>query len=96
MKLAKGNPWSVLAVTCLAVFAVYLDTTLLFVAFPAIKATFRAVSEAQLSWVLNAYTVVFGAILVPAGRLADRMALGLLPQRTRWGRGGRRWAPAAD
>src|SRR5262249_21443472 len=31
------------------------------------------VSPAALSWVLNAYTIVFGALLVTAGRLADRV-----------------------
>ncbi|MFY0532653.1 MFS transporter [Nannocystis pusilla] len=56
----------------LAVFAVFLDTTVLFVAFPSIAATFPAVPTAELSWVLNAYTIVFAAALVPFGRLADR------------------------
>jgi EmrB/QacA subfamily drug resistance transporter len=65
--------WSVLAVTSLAVFAVSLDTTVLYVAFPAIRQSFSSVSTAELSWVLNAYTVLFGALLVPAGRLADRI-----------------------
>jgi EmrB/QacA subfamily drug resistance transporter len=45
----------------------------LFVAFPAIRRTFADVSAAELSWVLNGYTIVFGALLVPAGRLADRV-----------------------
>jgi len=64
--------WRVFALTSLAVFAVSLDATVLFVAFPAIRDSFRGVSAAQLSWVLNAYTIVFGALLVPAGRIADR------------------------
>ncbi|HUQ07855.1 MAG TPA: MFS transporter [Kofleriaceae bacterium] len=59
--------------TSLAVFAVSLDTTVLYVAFPAIRRSFASVSTAELSWVLNAYTVLFGALLVPAGRLADRI-----------------------
>src|SRR5438477_4722672 len=62
-----------LALTSVAVFVVSLDGTVLFVAFPAIRATFAHVSAAQLSWVLNAYTIVFGALLVPAGRIADRV-----------------------
>ena len=62
-----------LAVASLAVLAVFLDTTVLFVAFPDIVATFDAVAPAQLSWVLNAYTIVFAALLVPAGKLADRL-----------------------
>jgi EmrB/QacA subfamily drug resistance transporter len=61
-----------LAVASLAVLAVFLDTTVLFVAFPDIIATFDTVAPAQLSWVLNAYTIVFAALLVPAGKFADR------------------------
>ena len=67
------NPWIVLTSTSLAVFAVFLDTTILFVAFPAITADFSSVSPSALSWVLNAYTIVFAALLVPGGRLADRV-----------------------
>ncbi len=66
-------PWIVLASTALAVFAVFLDTTILFVAFTAIGADFPTVDTATLSWVLNAYTITFAAALIPAGRLADRI-----------------------
>lgn len=58
--------------TGLAVFAVFLDTTIGFVTFQAIGETFPT-SPSTLSWVLNAYTLVFGAMLIPAGRLADRI-----------------------
>lgn len=67
------SPWAVLAVTSLAVFAVMLDSLVLLVAFPAIQRSFARVSSAELSWVLNAYTIVYGALLVPAGSLADRL-----------------------
>jgi EmrB/QacA subfamily drug resistance transporter len=67
------SPWIVLASTSLAVFAVFLDTTIGFVSFPAISATFRSSGPSTLSWVLNAYTLVFAALLIPAGRLADRV-----------------------
>lgn len=62
----------VLLSTGLAVFAVFLDTTIGFVTFQAIGRTFPS-SPSTLSWVLNAYTLVFGAMLIPAGRLADRI-----------------------
>ncbi|MCU1503765.1 MAG: putative drug resistance transporter, partial [Ilumatobacteraceae bacterium] len=52
---------------------VFLDTTIGFVAFPAISASFRSAGASTLSWVLNAYTLVFAAMLIPAGRLADRV-----------------------
>lgn len=65
------SPWVVLAVTSMAVFAVMLDSLVLLIAFPAIQQSFAGVSTAELSWVLNGYTIVYGALLVPAGRLAD-------------------------
>ncbi len=67
------TPWAVHAITSLAIFTVYLDTTILFVAFPSIAAGWPRVAAADLSWILNAYTIVFGALLVPAGQLADRI-----------------------
>ncbi len=63
---------AVLAVTGLAVFAVFLDTTILFVAFSSIGDSFPGTGTSALSWVLNAYTIVFAAFLVPGGVLADR------------------------
>ena len=53
-------------------FAVFLDTTILFVAFPSISEASRR-RASTMSWVLNAYTIVFAALLIPAGRLADRI-----------------------
>src|SRR5262249_17117021 len=64
--------WKTLAVAALAVFLVSLDGTVLFVAFPSIRRTFPSVSAEALSWILNAYTIGYGALLVPARRLADR------------------------
>jgi EmrB/QacA subfamily drug resistance transporter len=69
----QPSPWLTLTVTGLAVFAVMLDALVLFVAFPSIEQSFDGVSHATLSWVLNAYTIVYGALLVPAGRFADRL-----------------------
>jgi EmrB/QacA subfamily drug resistance transporter len=73
MRERAANPWVVLAATSLSVFAVFLDTTILFVAFPDLVRSFPDVGRSDLSWVLNAYTIVFAAALVPAGRLADRV-----------------------
>jgi EmrB/QacA subfamily drug resistance transporter len=63
--------WKVLAVTAVAVFMGFLDVTIVNVAFPDIERDFAGSSRADLSWVLNAYNIVFAALLVPAGRLAD-------------------------
>src|SRR4051812_24294295 len=63
--------WKVLLVTAVAVFMAFLDVTIVNVAFPSIRAAFPSASLPELSWVLNAYNIVFAALLVPAGRLAD-------------------------
>lgn len=63
--------WKVLGVSAAGVFVVFLDATVVNIAFPALSADFEGTSRAALSWVLNAYAVVFGALLVTAGRLAD-------------------------
>jgi EmrB/QacA subfamily drug resistance transporter len=62
-----------LTIASLAVLATFLDTTILYVAFPDITETFSGTSASELSWVLNAYTIVFAALLIPAGKLADRV-----------------------
>ncbi|HEY1360023.1 MAG TPA: DHA2 family efflux MFS transporter permease subunit [Thermoleophilaceae bacterium] len=63
--------WKVLTVAAVAVFIGFLDVTIVNVAFPDIQREFSDSSQADLSWVLNAYNVVFAALLVPSGRLAD-------------------------
>lgn len=68
---AGPTPWGVLAVSSVAVFLVSMDGTLLYAAFNAVRAGFPGSTAADLSWVLNAYTVVYAALLVPAGRLVD-------------------------
>lgn len=62
----------VLFVLTLAAFMASLDVFIVNVAFDAIGADFRGASLANLSWVLNAYAIVFAAFLVPAGRFTDR------------------------
>jgi EmrB/QacA subfamily drug resistance transporter len=64
--------WQVLLVTSVAVFMTFLDVTIVNIAFPDIRRSFSGSSLADLSWILNAYAIVFAAALVPAGRLADR------------------------
>src|SRR3712207_7980455 len=48
-------------------------TTLFRSAFPDIERDFGGTSLGSLSWILNAYAIVFAALLVPAGRTADRL-----------------------
>jgi EmrB/QacA subfamily drug resistance transporter len=63
--------WKVLIVAAVAVFMGFLDVTIVNVAFADLQRDFANASRADLSWVLNAYNIVFAALLVPAGRLAD-------------------------
>lgn len=65
-------PWPVFGVAAIAVFLVSMDGTMLFAAFSALRVGFAQATPADLSWVLNAYTVVYAAMLIPAGGLADR------------------------
>ena len=69
---APAIPWSAFAVTVAGAFMVSLDLSIVNVAFPSIEASFSSASTTTLSWVLSGYSVVFGALLLGAGRLADR------------------------
>ena len=66
-----ASPWPVFWIASVAVFLVSLDSTMLFAAFGALRNAFPQASAADMSWVLNAYTVVYAAMLIPAGGLAD-------------------------
>ncbi|SEL78536.1 MFS transporter [Streptacidiphilus jiangxiensis] len=60
-------------VVAAAVFVANLDLFIVNVALPAMQQHFQGSSLATLSWVLNAYAIVFASLLVVAGRLADRV-----------------------
>jgi EmrB/QacA subfamily drug resistance transporter len=69
---ARTRPGAVLAVLSVAAFMASLDLFIVNVAFPDIAGDFRGSSLGDLSWVLNGYAVLYAALLVPLGRLADR------------------------
>src|ERR671939_772140 len=66
------NPrrWTALAVIALAQFMVIMDTSIIGVALPEIRADL-GFSPGDLSWVFNAYVIAFGGLLLLGGRLAD-------------------------
>jgi EmrB/QacA subfamily drug resistance transporter len=64
------NPWLALIVVCLGQFMVVLDATIVNVALPAIKSDLHF-SDANLQWVVNGYTLLFGGFLLLGGRAAD-------------------------
>lgn len=72
MKVSKRPPpWMTLAVSSFSAFAVFLDALIALVAFPEITRAFRGANQSAVSWVLNAYTIVYASLLIPLGRYAD-------------------------
>ncbi|HXO09618.1 MAG TPA: MFS transporter, partial [Solirubrobacteraceae bacterium] len=65
-----GNRWLVLVIACMAQFMVVLDATVVNVALPSIQHGLNF-SAANLQWVVNAYTLIFGGFLLLGGRAAD-------------------------
>jgi MFS family permease len=68
----RAARWWMLGVTCLSVVVVNLDLTILNIALPAISAALRA-GTSDLQWLVDAYSVVFAAVMVPAGIAGDRI-----------------------
>jgi MFS family permease len=69
----EGHPrkWLILCVLAAVAFMAQLDLSIVNVAVPAMGRSFHGAGLTDVSWVLNGYAIVFGALLVPAGRLAD-------------------------
>ncbi len=65
------KPGLVLAVAAAGGAVTWIDATIVNIAFPDIERSFHASSISTLSWVLNAYNILFAAFIVPAGRVAD-------------------------
>jgi EmrB/QacA subfamily drug resistance transporter len=70
MQKSETNRWLVLVIVCLAQFMVVLDATVVNIALPSIQHGLDF-SDADLQWVVNAYTLVFGGFLLLGGRAAD-------------------------
>ncbi len=64
------NPWLVLVIACLAQFMVVLDSSIVNIALPAVQRGLHF-SAANLQWVVDGYTLVFGGFLLLGGRAAD-------------------------
>ncbi|HTT00249.1 MAG TPA: DHA2 family efflux MFS transporter permease subunit [Streptosporangiaceae bacterium] len=64
------RPWAALTVLCLGTFAILLDTTIVNVALPSVITGLHAPLD-QALWVVNAYLLVFCALLILASRLGD-------------------------
>lgn len=64
----------VLALACTAQFMVVLDVSVVNVALPSVQADL-AIAPADLQWIVNAYALTFGGLLLLGGRLADLYGL---------------------
>lgn len=62
--------WIALIVVCLAQFMNVVDSSVVNVALPALQQDL-GLSQADLTWVVDAYLIAFGSFLLPAGRLGD-------------------------
>jgi len=67
---ADQRRWATLAVVCLAQLMIVLDVTIVNVALPSIERDL-GFSPANLTWVVNAFLVTFGSLLLLTGRLGD-------------------------
>jgi EmrB/QacA subfamily drug resistance transporter len=70
MIVEKNKRWIALFVLFLGSLMIVLDTTIVNVALPSIRASLHF-SESSLAWVVNAYLLTFGGFLLLGGRLGD-------------------------
>src|SRR5258708_5001392 len=59
--------------SALSALVVSINLTVMSVAFDSLRRDFPGTELSVMGWVLSVYTIVFGALLVPAGRLADHL-----------------------
>jgi EmrB/QacA subfamily drug resistance transporter len=67
---ADRRRWAALLVVCFAQLMIVLDVTIVNVALPSIQRDL-GFSQANLTWVVNAFLVTFGSLLLLAGRMGD-------------------------
>src|SRR5437764_14422610 len=62
--------WMALVVLCVGMLMIVLDATIVNVALPSIQSDL-GFSQSSLAWVVNAYLITFGGLLLLAGRVGD-------------------------
>ena len=70
MQTTEKNRWAALYVLCLGMLMIVLDVTVVNVALPSIQDDL-GFSPSNLAWVVNAYLIAFGGLLLLAGRFGD-------------------------
>ncbi|MES5487601.1 MFS transporter [Bradyrhizobium sp. INPA03-11B] len=71
-RVATASPRQVLAIVSVGICLANLDLFIVNVGLPNIAQEFRGASLEDLSWILNGYAIVYAALLVFFGRLAER------------------------
>src|SRR3954447_3477159 len=66
----KDSRWVALIVLCAGMLMIVLDATVVNVALPSIQRDL-GFSQSSLAWVVNAYLIAFGGLLLLAGRMGD-------------------------
>ena len=69
-EMTERNRWIALYVLCAGVLMIVLDVTVVNVALPSIQTDLHF-SQSTLAWVVNAYLIAFGGLLLLAGRFGD-------------------------
>src|SRR5262249_44575799 len=67
---AENRKWWTLAAVAVGLFMIMLDNTVVIVALPSIQQDL-GMSPSELEWVVNAYALTFGVLLLSGGKLAD-------------------------
>src|SRR5438445_7292005 len=62
--------WITLVLLCVGMLMIVLDVTVVNVALPSIQSDLHF-SQSSLAWVVNAYLIAFGGLLLLAGRIGD-------------------------
>ena len=69
-QMTDRNRWIALYVLCAGMLMIVLDATIVNVALPSIQGDL-GFSQSSLAWVVNAYLIAFGGLLLLAGRFGD-------------------------
>lgn len=73
VRIRSVNPWATFTVCAIASYISTLDMSIVNVAFFEIGKSFPETPRATISWVVTAYSILFGSLLVVSGRLADQI-----------------------
>src|ERR671931_2439248 len=69
----RDNRWVALVILCVGMLMIILDQTIVNVALPSIQSDLHF-TQSSLAWVVNAYLIPFGGLLLLAGRLGDLLS----------------------